>query len=138
MVAPLVTRCGRPAAWAVLGVAVAVVVVLSVLLHDTTTNRFDAKIITELYVHIGHPRLVEALLWPSEPAVDVVVAAAVAAVALWRRAWTVAALAALGPVVASGLTELVLKPVVRRRPAGEHNPDGLAFPSGHETGLSPS
>ncbi|HEX3336680.1 MAG TPA: hypothetical protein VHS54_09480 [Jatrophihabitans sp.] len=113
---------------------------LSVWLHDSTTTAFDNWMLRVLYNHIGQTGS-QPLLGISEPMLTFTLLAAVVIFAALVRLWTVVALALIGPLVALGLTELVLKPLVHRtigKSILQNDPYpgfGTAFPSGHETGV---
>jgi membrane-associated phospholipid phosphatase len=135
---PIVAPARRRATWLVVALTAAVVVAMSVALHDVTTTSFDTWATREFAVHIGEGGK-NFLLGLTTPAISMVLLLGVAVVAALARRWEIAALAVIGPSLALGLTELVLKPVVHRW-ASVVAPDGktytaIAFPSGHETGL---
>lgn len=115
-------------------------VALSVWLHDGTTTAFDNWMLRVLYNHIGETGS-QPLLGISEPILTLVLLAAVVIFAALVRLWSLVALAVIGPVVALGMTELVLKPLVHRTIGKDIVPNdpypgfGTAFPSGHETGV---
>lgn len=124
------------AVWALL--AAAVVVALGIALHDRQGTTLDTSVADALHRHIGDG-LSWALLGLSSPGISVGVLAMVFLGALLARSWPVAALALVGPLVALGVTEKLLKPLVHREirftlPDGVVT-QGIAFPSGHETGL---
>lgn len=127
----------RRGAAIVAGVAGAVVVALGIALHDGQDTGFDKWVSDEFYLHIGETGHV-LLLGLSETGVSVGMLALVVAAALLARAWNVALLAIAGPLVAVGMTELILKPVVHRAVVpvlGGLGYPAHSYPSGHETGL---
>jgi undecaprenyl-diphosphatase len=123
---------------ATLAVSCAIVLVaLGVALHDHRDTTFDHWVFIRLDRHLGdHARVL--LLGLSEPGITIGVLAMVTVGALIARSWPVAVLAVAGPLLAIGLTEEILKPLIHRTQSwtldGMHY-HGLAFPSGHETGL---
>jgi membrane-associated phospholipid phosphatase len=97
---------------------------------DRRAGRVDAAIDTRLRHRLsGHLRFLHHLVALADPRSVVVICAllAVLFVVIGRR--RAALLAVLGPAVAAGTSELVLKPLIGRR---LH--DSLSFPSGHTTG----
>lgn len=127
----LIARSGRR--WAVgiaLGAAV-VVAVLGVLTHDKQGSSLDMHVTQWVFWHFRRHWAAKALLELSDPAFDVGVLATIAVGAGWRRSWRICALAVIGPVVALLLSEQVLKPIVHRTLG-----HGIAYPSGHETGIA--
>jgi membrane-associated phospholipid phosphatase len=121
------------------GLAAAVVVALSVLLHDARSTRFDNWVVRELFAQVGD-RWRDALLGLATPGMSIVLLAVLALIAGLARQWRFVALAVAGPLVAVGLTEYVLKPIVNRTLTVRFGTDvqltGLEFPSGHETTLA--
>ncbi len=115
-------------------------VVLGVIVFRGTTTRFDSWVFVELYRHVGLQGQV-ALIHFSDPVLSTGLMAAVALAAALARRWNVVALAVAGPLLALGLTEAVLKPVVGRLlgPLVLHGSSAGAlpgsYPSGHETGV---
>ncbi|MEU6645478.1 phosphatase PAP2 family protein [Saccharomonospora sp. NPDC046836] len=78
----------------------------------------------------GDRGLLTVQVLPSEPAVVVSAIAVIVLVALVRRRWDAAALAAAAPALAVTVNTWVLKPLFRR-----YYDDHLAYPSGHTVGL---
>src|SRR5450432_1408329 len=66
----------------------------------------------------GHPRLLRELVDLANPATTVLGCAALCLVFLLLRRRQLALLAVLGPVVSTGLVDVVLKPLFDRRLAG--------------------
>jgi membrane-associated phospholipid phosphatase len=110
----------------------AVIAVGAALYHgETRGGRLDDAVDDWLFTIFGRDRVVlYQLLHVADLQVVVTVLAVVAVAAVLRARPDVAALAALGPGVAIGLTELVLKPLVQRRYNG-----WLSYPSGHTVGM---
>ena len=121
-------RRGRAAA-VVTGAAVALLALAVVVHGGTRGTGFDRHVDAWFGAHVGYSTALWFADLGSEPVVSLLVAAAVAAcVAL--RSVRGAVLAVAGPVLAAGLTEYVLKPIVDRRLYGYY-----AFPSGHTAGF---
>jgi undecaprenyl-diphosphatase len=92
-------------------------------------GRIDRAVDTRLEHRLqGHLRFLHHLVAIGDPASIVVLSAVLAAVFFFSGRRRVAALAVLGPAVAAGFTEFVLKPLIGRRLQ-----DNLSFPSGHTT-----
>jgi membrane-associated phospholipid phosphatase len=130
-------RWRAPARTAAL-VSAAIVIILSVLLFHATTDPVDTWVFRELLAHVGADGSAE-LEGVTSPTISIALLAMVVVVAGLVRRWDVVLLAVAGPVLALGLTELVLKPVVGRTlsPVGSPAPSVQGcFPSGHETGAS--
>jgi membrane-associated phospholipid phosphatase len=89
---------------------------------------FDARAAGIAYHYIGQRSvLAHILVTPSDTAIVYAVIAIVFLFGLFARAWTVAALALIGPGIAIAITEFLLKPAFGRTfPRG-----GLSYPSGH-------
>jgi membrane-associated phospholipid phosphatase len=87
----------------------------------------DGRIVAEL---AKNERLVQHLVSVGNPAVITLISLVLVAVLALLRRPRAALLAALSPPLAGALTEWVIKPLVGRTFAG-----GLAFPSGHTTGI---
>lgn len=77
----------------------------------------------------GHLRFLEHLIQLGDPPTVVLICIVLAVVFFFTGRRKAALLAVLGPAVAAGFTEFVLKPLIDRR---LH--DALSFPSGHTTG----
>lgn len=122
---------GRRLVAAAIGLAALGVAVLGVhYADDISPGRIDSAIDGRVRHHLqGHLRFLHHLAALGGP-LSVSIGCAVLAAVLFstgrRRA---ALLAIVGPAVAAGLAEFVLKPLINRR---LH--DFLAFPSGHTTG----
>jgi undecaprenyl-diphosphatase len=130
MAAPALLQ-GRRLVAAVIAVAALVVAVLGAhYADDRGPGRIDSAIDSRLRHRLhGHLRFLHhlaALGGPLWVAIACVVMAVVFFTTGRRRA---ALLAVLGPAVAAGVAEFVLKPLINRR---LH--DYLSFPSGHTTG----
>jgi membrane-associated phospholipid phosphatase len=93
-----------------------------------TPDRFDAAMAGAAYRFIGQRSvLANILVSPSDGPTVYAVIALVLLFGLFARAWTVAALAVIGPGLAIAITEVLLKPAFGRTfPRG-----GLSYPSGH-------
>ena len=89
---------------------------------------FDAGVAATAYRFIGErSALAHVLVAPSDGPVVYAVIAIVFCFGVFARSWLVAALAVLGPAVATILSEVLLKPAFGRTfPRG-----GLSYPSGH-------
>ena len=138
--APLVAPSRRRLAVLVIAFAAAGVATLGVWLHDRRSTGVDHSITHFLAVHLSSSQTAVFLLGFSEPALALGVCAVVAGAAALARRWNVVLLAVAGPLIAVGLTELALKPLVHRTLGGStyegvHYPIADAYPSGHETGL---
>ena len=137
-------RC-RPAAVVLAVAGAALVVVLSVIIWHGTGTALDDWVFERLRTHIG-PDGAARLLAVSTPLIDVGVLAVVAVGGAIARRWDVTALALVGPLLALGLTEVALKPLVGRTITppdvlggplrGALGDSPAAFPSGHETGVA--
>lgn len=95
---------------------------------DSSPEPFDLTLIGQAHATIGRP-LAEVLVSPTNPPVVYSLIAILVVVALVQRRWGAAMLAIGAPVVAVGLTEVVLKPAFDRRYYGH-----LSYPSGHTVG----
>lgn len=129
MASPSLLR-GRRLIAVLIGLAAVGVVVLGVhYANESGPGRIDSAIDSRLRHRLhGHLRFLHHLVALADP-VSVVLGCAVLAVLFLlagrRRA---ALLAALGPALAAGVAEFVLKPLINRRIN-----DSLSFPSGHTT-----
>lgn len=121
----------RPAAAALVALAVVVIAVLGVhYAGQKGPGRLDAALDTRVAVRLGgHPRLLVHLVLLGNPSTVIAVSLVLANLFLLLRPGRAVALALIGPTLGGALTELVLKPLV-----GRHKGGGLAFPSGHTTG----
>jgi undecaprenyl-diphosphatase len=88
-------------------------------------HAIDARIRRHLGGHLGTLHHVVNL---ADPASIVIICVVLAAIFFFSGRRRAALLAVVGPPVAVGFTDLVLKPAIGRRLG-----DGLAFPSGHTT-----
>lgn len=122
-------RRGRAAA--IVTGAAAALLALAVAVHGGTGGTgFDRHVDAWFGAHVGYSTALWFADLGSEPVVLPLVAAAVAACVALRSARG-AVLAVVGPLLAAGLTEYVLKPIVDRRLYGYY-----AFPSGHTAGFA--
>ena len=128
---PLIKRPYRPAAGLAAATAVAVLVTLGTLYHDQSgPGAFDRAVDGWLVAHTDQ----RAALWVADLGngpVVLIMSLLIAGWFAWRRRPEVAALVVLTPIVATGLTEWLVKPAVHRT-KGHY----LAYPSGHETGVA--
>jgi membrane-associated phospholipid phosphatase len=110
----------------------AVVAVGAALYHgQRRAGPLDDAVDDWLFTIFGRFRmLLYQLLHVADLPVVASVLAVVAVTAVLRARPDIAALAVVGPAAAIGLTELVLKPLVRRR----YN-NWLSYPSGHTVGM---
>lgn len=132
----------RPA-WVIVAIGALVAVVLAAVVWHGTTTAFDTwafRRASSDFPPSSSPGRRAWLLF-SEPAVSFLVPAGVAIWGALTRRWNVALLAAVGPALALGLTELIGKPLVGRvlgpgvlRGSTVGALSG-SYPSGHETGL---
>ena len=126
--AALVTR--RPWAGAIIAVSVLVTAGLGVhYANQRHPGRVDVSIDGRLQRDLArHRRALDDIITLADPRNVVIVGVALAAVFFWRGRRRLALLSLLGPLVAVGLTDLALKPLINRRFRGL-----LSFPSGHTT-----
>lgn len=123
-----------------MALAAAVVAALGIWLHDRWSTGVDHSITHFFATHLPGQQTAMFLLGFTDPVLAIGVCAVVAGAAAIGRRWNVVLLAVLGPLIAVGLTEFVLKPLVGR-PLGGGTYEGVyypvadAYPSGHETGL---
>ncbi|MFC0547133.1 phosphatase PAP2 family protein [Kutzneria chonburiensis] len=124
-------RARRPAVGLVV-LCAAVVAVGAVLYHrERRAGALDNAVDDWLFTIFGRFRvLLYQLLHVADLPIVGTVLAVVVVTALLRARPDIAALAAIGPAVAIGLTEVVLKPLVQRR----YN-NWLSYPSGHTVGM---
>lgn len=128
----LVSRQLRPALFALIVLAVALVAVLGVAYAGSSSpGRIDRAVDGRLIAHFGdRVGLVRGLADLGDP-VPVVVATVLLVIGLVLLGRPRAALLAAGaPTVATVLTDWLLKPLIDRTHAG-----GTSFPSGHATGF---
>jgi len=96
---------------------------------DHSGGRLDTAIDSRLQHRLhGHLRFLHRLVAVADPHWVVVWCAALALLFFLTGRRRAAVLAALGPAIAAGFTEFVLKPLIGRRINDE-----LSFPSGHTT-----
>ncbi len=120
----------RMLATLIVGCAVVVVVLGSRYADASRPGRIDRFIDRRLRYRFGtHLRLLNHVVDLGDPASIVTLCAVLVLGFVLARRYRLAILAALGPAVAAGLTEFVLKPTFGRRLDGY-----LSFPSGHTTG----
>jgi undecaprenyl-diphosphatase len=86
-------------------------------------DEVDARVMRDVPTGV-----LNTLLHLTDPVPMALALAAVAVLAALRRRWPVCAVAVVAPLLALGLTEAVLKPLVHRTQQGL-----LAYPSGHES-----
>jgi undecaprenyl-diphosphatase len=92
-------------------------------------GRIDAALDARVRHHLGgHLDFLHFLVSLADPASVIAACAALAFLFFFTGRRRAALLAVLGPPVAAGFTEFVLKPLIDRRLA-----DSLSFPSGHTT-----
>lgn len=128
----------RAAAGVVIGAVVAFLAIGLVVWHDdhglAVDNVFNRWIHRTFDVYTRHDMVQLTDAWAIALA-----AALVAGGALLARRWDVALLAVTAPLVATGLTEYVFKPVFARSVPLVARLTGVeaeAYPSGHETAVS--
>jgi membrane-associated phospholipid phosphatase len=95
--------------------------------HTRTPGRFDRHLDATIQRHVdGHPHLVVRVVDLADPGSIIVICALLCAFFLLLNRTRLAVLAVLGPALAGGLVDLVLKPLFDR-----HLETMLSFPSGH-------
>ena len=122
----------RAYALGLIGACVLVTLVLGVRYANTTgpgriDRNFDVRIKARLADHHG---LLERLVNLGDPQVIVAWSILLSLVCLLLRRWRGALLCLVGPAIAGGLTDYILKPLINRDYGGA----GYSFPSGHTTG----
>lgn len=130
-------------AWVIVAIGALVAVVLAAIVWHGTTTALDTWAFRRAYLDFPPPGSTGRRFWLlfSEPAVSFAVPAAVTLWSAVTRHWNVALLAAAGPALALGLTELVGKPLVARVLGPGVLQDSAvgaltgSYPSGHETAL---
>jgi membrane-associated phospholipid phosphatase len=126
--APLLTQ--RRVVAAVIAMAGLVTALLG--LHYAGARRaghLDTAVDTRIRYHLrGHLSFLRDLVAVVDPPTMILACAMLAAIFLLSGRRRLALLAAVGPAVAAGFTEFVLKPLIGRR-----LDDALSFPSGHTT-----
>jgi membrane-associated phospholipid phosphatase len=95
--------------------------------HTRTPGRFDRHVDAAIQRHVGgHPHLLLRLIDLADPGSVIVICVLLCAALLLLNRTRLAVLAVLGPALAGGLVDLVLKPLFDR-----HIGTMLSFPSGH-------
>jgi membrane-associated phospholipid phosphatase len=117
----------RPAA-VIAGCCAVIVLVLAVLVaHTSGPDALDRAVDSWLRARLGgHQRLLTLLMDPGEPVQSIILTAVVAAACLAARRIEGAALTVVSALLASGIAELILKPIVHRT-LGTF----VVYPSGH-------
>jgi uncharacterized protein (DUF427 family) len=130
---PLLPRSARPALLILIGACALIVAGLGLAVHGQShAGWLDAGPDTAIIGALGpHPRIAGDLIDVADPERVVIICAVLAVVALASRRWRGALLVVLAVPLASAITEFALKPLVDR-----HYGVGLAFPSGHLTGVT--
>jgi hypothetical protein len=123
---PLLARRGLAALIVV--AAVVATAALGVRYASTRTpGRLDRHLDDEIQRRVaGHPHLLVRLIDLADPGSVIVICAVLCALFLLMNRTRLAVLAVLGPALAGGLVDLVLKPLFDR-----HLGSMLSFPSGH-------
>jgi undecaprenyl-diphosphatase len=120
--------------YAAIVVALSAVVTLGLGLHYAHTvesGRIDSAVDGRVVRHFGtHRHFLHQLVHVGDPTTIGLLAALLTIGFLLARHWRAAALAAVAPVLAGVMTDVVLKPLVDRRIGGGY----FSFPSGHTTG----
>jgi membrane-associated phospholipid phosphatase len=114
----------------------AVVVVVTILMtaalgvryaHTRTPGRLDRHVDAAIQRRVaGHPHLLVRLVDLADPGSIIVICVLLFALFMLMNRSRIAVLAVLGPALAGGLVDLVLKPLFDR-----HLDTSLSFPSGH-------
>ena len=95
--------------------------------HTRTPGRFDRHLDAAIQRRVaGHPHLVMRIIDLADPGSIIVICALLCALFLLLNRTRLAVLSVLGPALAGGLVDLVLKPLFNR-----HLGTMLSFPSGH-------
>jgi PAP2 superfamily len=95
--------------------------------HTRTPGRFDRHLDAAIQRRVaGHPHLIVRLVDLADPGSVIVICALLFGFFLLMNRTRLAVLAVLGPALAGGLVDLVLKPLFDR-----HLGSSLSFPSGH-------
>jgi undecaprenyl-diphosphatase len=119
----------RPAAWLVVGCAVIVAVIGALVAGQTTAGPFDRAIDSPVISALaGHSHLMVQLTFPGTRIGAFALTAIIALGCLAVRRYDGVLLVVCSMVVAVGLDDYVLKPLVHRTYLGS-----LVFPSGHTT-----
>jgi undecaprenyl-diphosphatase len=110
---------------------VATTVLLGTLFaHRHQAGALDAAVDARIQASLGQLRILNDLTALGDPMPGIAMIAALFLACLVTRRWRGALLVALAVPAATGITELVLKPLIDRTLTGD-----LSFPSGHETRL---
>ena len=97
---------------------------------QSRAGRIDTAIDSRLQHHLDHHlRFLHRLVALADPLSVTAICLVLVALFLFSGRRRAAALVVLGPAIAAGFTEFVLKPLIGRR-----LDDALSFPSGHTTG----
>jgi membrane-associated phospholipid phosphatase len=128
---PLLPTAARLPAVAIVAACVLVMVVQSVWLgHGMETGWVDTVVDAKVRAGFGrHPMLLAVLVWPGAPVAVAAMTTALVLACLFRRRYGEAALVAISVLLATAITELVLKPLIGRTSWGD------PFPSGHVTSV---
>jgi undecaprenyl-diphosphatase len=95
--------------------------------HTSAPGRFDRHLDDAIQRRVaGHPHLLVRIIDLADPGSVIVICALLCALFLLLNRTRLAVLAVLGPALAGGLVDLVLKPLFDR-----HISTMLSFPSGH-------
>ena len=128
---PLLPASARPLAVALLVACVALTVFLAGwYTHQTRAGWLDAAIDIRVQALLGGHPAVASLVRLGNPIPVTMMTALLVTACLATRRWRAAVLVAIAVSGAGALTELLLKPLVRRTFTGE-----LSFPSGRATGV---
>jgi len=99
---------------------------------DASSRAFDSTRVAHHLGRFDRPHFLHRLVWFGSPIGVVLLALALVVLAYVWRDRIGMALAVVGPLVAAGITEGVLKPLVHRQLPSGH----LSYPSGHATGIT--
>jgi undecaprenyl-diphosphatase len=122
----------RSYAMGLVGACVLITMILGLHYADTTEpGRIDRNLDIRIKARLAeHHGLLERLVNLGDPQVIAAWSILLALVCLLLRRWRGALLCLVGPAIAGGLTDYVLKPLINRDYGGA----GYSFPSGHTTG----
>lgn len=125
---PLLPDSARRPAAAIAGCCAVIVLVLAVLVaHTSGPDALDRAVDSWLKARLGgHQRLLILLMDPGEPVQSIILTAVVAGACLAARRIQGAVFTVVSALLASGIAELVLKPIVHRT-LGTF----VVYPSGH-------
>jgi membrane-associated phospholipid phosphatase len=119
----------RPACWLVAGCAVIVAVIGALVAGQTRADPFDRAIDSPIISALGgHSHLMTHLTFPGTRTGALIATGIIALACLAVRRYEGLVLVVVSMVVAVGLNDYVLKPLVHRTYLGS-----LVFPSGHTT-----